>query len=300
MELIIGIILALIFIFIIWLFAIAPQIKNRPDMTELRKFDYAHRGLHNNKMGIPENSLKSFRLAAEKGFGMELDLQITKDKKIVVHHDLSLKRLCGEDVNICDLTLEEVKKYRLLDTNESIPTFKETLNAVGMRVPLIIEIKHYTDPDEISQLCYEALTGYKGLYCIESFDPRIVRWYKNNAPHIIRGQLMESLKENKEIGKVYAFFARNLCSNFLTRPNFEAYDYHTRNRPSMWLAKKAFALPEVSWTIKDWKVYRELKKDGCIVIFEGFEPNARYQPVKKKRAENTVTVATITPLQGKE
>jgi len=291
MTIILALLLCGAFILFMWLWLIAPQMKNRPDLTEFRKFDYAHRGLHNNEKGIPENSLMSFRLAAEKGFGIELDLQLTQDKKVVVHHDHSLKRLCGKDILISDLTLDELYKYRLLNTDEPVPTLEQALLAVGRRVPLIVELKHYNETNEICTLTYDILKGYQGKYCVESFDPRIVRWFRINAPHIVRGQLMEAVKKNDKIGFLEAFLARNLCSNFLTRPNFEAYDYHKRRRPSMWLAKRVFAMPEVSWTVRDWKAYRKLKKEGCIIIFEGFEP---HREPKKRPVEQTMTIPAAT------
>lgn len=288
MTIILALLLCAAFILFVWLWLIAPQMKKRPDLTEFRRYDYAHRGLHNNEKGIPENSLMAFRLAAEKGFGIELDLQLTCDKKVVVHHDHSLKRLCEKDIKISDLTYEELKTYRLLQTNEQIPTLEQTLQAVGRRVPLIVELKSYNDVNEICTLAYDILKGYQGLYCIESFDPRIVRWFRINAPHIVRGQLMEEVRKNSQIGALEAFLGRNLCSNFLTRPNFEAYDYHKRNRPSMWLAKRVFAMPEVSWTVRDWKAYKALKKDGCIIIFEGFEPHKEHQV---QHAKQTISIS---------
>ena len=103
-----------------WLWAIAPQVAGRPDFTELKKYDYAHRGLHHEENGVPENSLLAFRLAADCGFGMELDLQLTKDNRVVVHHDHSIVRTCGVDKLISDMTYEELKGYRLFGTEERL------------------------------------------------------------------------------------------------------------------------------------------------------------------------------------
>ncbi len=44
----------------------------------------------------------------------------------------------------------------------------------------------------------EELKNYEGLYCVESFDPRIVRWFRQNHPGIIRGQLMEHLQPGQK------------------------------------------------------------------------------------------------------
>lgn len=275
MNILLAVVLALAVLLLLWLFAIAPQMKNRPDLSEFLKYDYAHRGLHNLEKGIPENTLKAFRLAAECGFGMEFDLQLTGDGEVVVHHDLTLKRTCGVEKNVNDLTLQELRQYRIAKTEEKIPTFQETLDAVGRRTPLIIELKGYNDPAELCTKVWEILKDYRGLYCIESFDPRIVKWFRENQPQVIRGQLMENLKPGKQLTALEALAGRNLLSNFLTRPNFEAYDYRSRKRPAMWAVRKLFGMQEASWTVKDWDTYYALKKEQCMIIFEGFEPMAQ-------------------------
>lgn len=85
------ILLLLIILFAVWLWLIAPQLKGRPGFAPFSGFDYAHRGLHKLSDGVPENSLAGFLLAEESGYGMEFDLQLTKDKRIVVHHDPTLR-----------------------------------------------------------------------------------------------------------------------------------------------------------------------------------------------------------------
>ena len=101
-----GILIVLIVVclgFLAWLFCIAPA-SPRGDFAEMKKYDYAHRGLHEKDLSVPENSMAGFKAAVEAGYGIEFDLQLTKDKKVVVHHDRSLKRVCGADVSIGDLT----------------------------------------------------------------------------------------------------------------------------------------------------------------------------------------------------
>lgn len=278
MDIFLPVVLALGALMLLWLYAIAPQMKNRPDFSELAKYDYAHRGLHNAKKGIPENTLKAFRAAAEAGFGMEFDLQLTKDKQVVVHHDESLLRTCGVDKKVSALTLDELRQYPIANTDQVVPTLQETLDAVGRRVPLIVEIKGYQPAEEICPLVWEILKNYRGVFCVESFDPVAVKWFRDYQPQIVRGQLMENLKPGKNLTAFQAFAGRNLLSNFLTRPNFEAYDYHARKRPAMWVARKIFGMQEVSWTVKDWETYYALKRENCMIIFEGFEPIADVKP----------------------
>lgn len=256
-----------------WAWLIAPQMDKKPDFGRLAGFDYAHRGLHRLEDGVPENCITGFRLAEESGYGMEFDLQLTKDKKVVVHHDATLERSCGEEAAIADLTYGELRGYRLFGTGERIPLFSEVLGALKGRTPLIIELKSYNDPAELCELAMKELDGYKGPYCVESFDPRIVAWFRKNRPEIVRGQLMCRYKKGDEgLGAFEAFCATHMLTNFHTRPNFEAYDIHTRDIPSMGLSKGLMGMQEVSWTVRTEEEYLKAKSLGSLVIFEEIRP----------------------------
>ena len=149
----------------------------------------AHRGVHDNK-NTPENSLKAFYKALIEKYPIELDIQLTKDNEIVVFHDKNLKRMTGVDKNVSDLTLDEIKKLKLLNTNEQIPTLDEVLKLVNGKVLLDIEIKPTDKYKEICALLNEKLKNYKGDVLVKSFDYRIPRWFKKNNPNIKRGLLL--------------------------------------------------------------------------------------------------------------
>lgn len=269
---VIGVVLILAATIAAWLWAIAPA-GRKPDFTEFKKYDYAHRGLHNLENKVPENSNTAFSLAVLGGFGMEFDLQLTKDKQVVVHHDHTIKRTCGVDKLISDMTLEELRGYRLFGTVEKVPLFTEVLQTVNGKTPMIIELKGYNDPAELCTLVMEHLKDYKGLYCVESFDPRIVRWFKDNRPEIVRGQLMDKMKAGDNgLSASGAFFARKLMTNWYNRPNFEAYNFKHRNFLSMHAARRLFGIQEVSWTLRSEEDYKKARSLGNLCIFENFLP----------------------------
>ena len=120
-------------------FLIFPSNKNQEDRKILKNSFIAHRGLHNDK--FPENSLSAFENAVKNGFAIENDIHLLADGNVVVFHDDNLKRMCGDDKKINELTLEEVKQYRLKGSDEQIPTLKECLDLVDGKVPLLIEFK---------------------------------------------------------------------------------------------------------------------------------------------------------------
>lgn len=278
---IILVILALLVL--LWLYLIAPQLSHRPDFTEFRKVDYAHRGLHNIQQGVPENSLRAFSLAALCGFGMELDVQLTKDGQVVVHHDADIRRSCGANVVIADVTYEELKQYRLFGTGEHIPLFSEVLAAVDGKTPLIVELKSYNEIQTLCALTMDLLKGYKGLYCVESFDPDIVALFREYYPEVVRGQLMEHLRAGKNgLSGFAAFWGRNLLTNIKTRPHFEAYDFTARNNLSLKAARAVFDMQEVSWTLRTEQDYRIAKAAGNLCIFEHILPTVAAMDWREK------------------
>ena len=100
-------------LFALYLFLIAPRMVNKPDRAPLMGVHYAHRGLFDNKTNAPENSLAAFKKAVAAGYGMEFDVQLSKDDIPVVFHDATLKRMCGVGGNVWDYTLKELQQMML-------------------------------------------------------------------------------------------------------------------------------------------------------------------------------------------
>ena len=84
---------------IIYLLCIMPRMVGRPDHKPFKELMYAHRGLHDNESDAPENSMAAFRKAVEGGYGMELDVQLSKDGVPVIFHDFTLERMARMEVD---------------------------------------------------------------------------------------------------------------------------------------------------------------------------------------------------------
>ena len=176
-------------------FLVAPGRATRAQKAPFLYRNYAHRGLHTEDGTVPENSLPAFRAAAEAGYAVEMDVHLTADDQLVVFHDDTLERMCGVPGVIDDFTLAELRALRLGDTDCVIPTFAEALEALGGRVPLLLEVKRGHNNRRLCALTLAALRTYGGPYCVESFDPTIVAWFRRNAPDILRGQLSQPPKD---------------------------------------------------------------------------------------------------------
>lgn len=261
-----GVLLGLI---ALYLFLVAPRMVNKPDRTPLMGAHYAHRGLFDNETDAPENSLKAFRKAVAAGYGMEFDVQLSKDDVPVVFHDATLKRMCGVEGNVWDYTLEELQRMKLAKSDETIPTLEQVLEVVGGKVPLIIEYKMDRADTKVCELGNEILKEYKGTYCIESFHPLAVQWYRKHRSDIVRGQLSQNYRKRGK-KKLVFWLMTNLFSNFLTRPDFIAYHHADASDLSRNVCKILGAL-SVAYTIKNREQYQKAKKHFDLFIFDSFE-----------------------------
>ena len=270
-------IIILIILLVTYIQLIRPNLPRR-DMTALLGRDYAHRGLWNtNDPGSenrPENSLAAFRAAVEKDYGIELDVHLTKDGHLVVHHDDSLKRLTGKDIVIADSTLAEIHACKL-PNGEPVPTYDEVLETVAGRIPMIVEVKvEKANHAALSMAVYERMKTYDGPWCMESFSPNAVKWFRLNAPEIIRGQLAF---DHAGKGKTAFLFLRNLgiasmIHNTLSRPDFIAFEaksvkWHTLSIHLLRWMKPWF----VAWTVRSQADMDKLRGKWDLQIFEKFE-----------------------------
>lgn len=172
------ILLWILVLIIVYIKMIDPGKKRKHPVLNVKY--YAHRGLHGEE-GIPENSMAAFKKAKGSGYGIELDVQLTKDGVMVVHHDYDLKRTCGVNKKITDLTYRELCRYRLMGTRERIPRFVEVLREVDGKVPLLVELKMETCNRKLCKKVAKALDQYKGLYCMECFHPYALYWFKKTV-----------------------------------------------------------------------------------------------------------------------
>lgn len=260
----------LVFLLIAAIYAalILPRLINRADMTGLTE-DYAHRGLHDDVS--PENSLAAFQKAVDNRIGIELDIQLSKDNVVMVFHDDNLKRVCGIDAKLSDYTAEELRKMKLCGKDHTIPTFAEVLRLVDGKVPLLVEFKR--GKAQLCQVACDMLDDYNGSFCVESFDPTLLMRIKKYRPKYARGQLVTNMFKNNFSKNPFLNFAlTTMLFNFLSRPDFIAYDKKLKGNLSVWLCRKVFRVPMFIWTIKTKESYEMSKRNALTPIFEKFIP----------------------------
>lgn len=227
----------------------------------------AHRGLHNDT--IPENSFAAMQNAIDHDYAIEIDLHPIEDGTPVLFHDETLNRLTGEDGYIKKVeNVEQLKKLRLLNTNETIPTLKEALEFVNGQVPLLIEIKDYNMTGTFEKAIYEILKDYKGEYAVMSFNPYSVKWFKINAPEVVRG-LLSCYFKGEKLNSALKFALKRMLLKKVADPQFIAYKWNELPNKHV---NKVKHLPLLAWPVPSQQEYMKVAKHCDNIIFEYFEP----------------------------
>ena len=252
----------------------------------LRGHRYAHRGLHDATLGIPENSLAAFQRAHDLGFGAELDVHLTVEGKLAVIHDSNTRRMCGTALSVQKSTLAQLRDLTLAGTGERIPPLDEVLELFEFDAasddpepaPLIVEVK--TDSAgwaRVAELCEKtmaALDAHTVSYCVESFDPRVLVWLRRHRPEVVRGQLSRDFLRDGGLGPDAPrdLAATVMAGNVFARPDFVAYKFADRRTPAADLVVRGLGAKPVYWTIRSPEDLVTCESEGGVGIFEGFVP----------------------------
>ena len=224
---------------------------------------YAHRGLHGG--GLIENSPGAFAAAIARGLAIECDVQRSRDGQAMVFHDWELDRLTTETGPVKARDSGELARIALSGSGDTIPTLPQLLAQIAGQVPLLIEIKSKREV-RFAPLCLavrRALEGYRGSAAVMSFDPRVVRWFRLNAPHLVRGLVVTEEGHRTLSGR----YRRHL-SLWRAQPEFLAYD--VRDLPSRFAAaQRKRGLPLLTWTVRSAELAERARVHADAAIAEG-------------------------------
>ena len=267
------------------LFAVWPG--KRRDELRLPFYgrNYAHRGLFGKDQRPPENSLSAFAAAAQNGYGIELDVQFTSDHRLVVFHDDTLDRMTPAKGFVHDMDWAHFSALPLAGSEEHPPLFADMLRTVAEvnpATPLIVEIKSRREYSQtyLEELCRATLAElktYPGPYCLESFDPRVVKRIRKFAPQVLRGQLVDSYRAYRKEGAnpIHAFVISHCFGNFMARPDFIAWCPDKQNWAVRLCARLGAMM--VMWTALPEHDTEKLEKDYDGVIFQWYAPKPKYK-----------------------
>ncbi|MBT3141128.1 phosphodiesterase [Phaeobacter gallaeciensis] len=236
----------------------------------------AHRALHDVKRGRPENSRAAIRAAIAAGYGIEIDLQLTRDDQAMVFHDYDMKRLTGQAGPILGLASEQAQAVALAGGDgEGIPTLPEILELVAGQVPLLIELKDQDgamgpNVGPLERATAAALVGYSGAVAVMSFNPNSTALMAELAPNIARG-LVTSAYDPAEWPLSAA-----TCDHLREIPDYEragcsfiSHEAPDLERPRV-SELKAQGAAILCWTVCSPKAEAKARKVAANVTFEQY------------------------------
>lgn len=221
---------------------------------------YAHRGLWGG--GVPENSLAAFRAAAAAGVGCELDVRPTRDGELVVFHDATLERMCGDARRLDALTLDELSELQLPD-GSAIPTLAQCLAAMAGE-PVLIELKVDAPGGDLGDAVADAIARLDAPCAVMSFDEATVARLRELVSDRPVGLLVDTQKMLRAEG----------VQRKMVRAKRIGCDYAGPHLTSLGTAKEAgTGLPLVTWTLRRESDLDVARHFGAAPIFEGFNPS---------------------------
>lgn len=221
---------------------------------------FAHRGLHGG--GIVENSRAAFEAAIAGGWGIELDVQASRDGRAFVFHDYELDRLTPARGRLAEASGAELEGIRLRGTDEAIPPLEEVLALIDGQAGLLIEVKSPgRRVDALSRAVAEAIRDYGGPVAVMSFNPEIGRWFARHSPSTLRGLVVT------ENGRRWRGTIARHAALWRSRPHFLAYDI--RDLPSRFAARqRARGLKLLTWTCRSDDDRATAARHADQIIFE--------------------------------
>jgi glycerophosphoryl diester phosphodiesterase len=214
----------------------------------------AHRGFI---QGGVENTLPALQAAAKAGADrVEFDVMETKDGKFVVMHDTNLGRLAGKNLNVKDLTQDELTKItvRAGGMEAKIPSLEEWIQlSIHLNLPQLLEIKLHggESPDLVPRLL--AVLDRAGVtehYTYHTLSREVVEELKQLRPELVVGFIVPI-----NFGGV-----PNVKADFIV---IEQQSYSSRFVRQAWAA----GYNVIVWTVDDeqqMRNYMDAAVDGII------------------------------------
>lgn len=241
----------------------------------------AHRGLHDAKCGVVENSRGAARAAIGKGYAIECDVQLSADGEAVVFHDDLLDRLTFAEGRLDAKPAHALTRLPLRGSTETIPTFAQLLETVAGRVPLVVELKSRFDGDPALARRVAALAaGYAGPLVIESFDPDPVALLRREGEalgvsRIPRGLVAQAAYDAAEWPELSDAQRRKLaCWLHFQRalPEFVSFKAEDLPHAVPTLLRDALSMPVTAWTVRGAEQAAAVAPWVDQIVFEGFSP----------------------------
>jgi len=237
----------------------------------------AHRGLHDVAKGRIENAMASFHAAIAAGYGIELDIQLSADGEAMSFHDETLDRLTGEVGPVRNRTAAELGQIKLNGSQDTIPTFREVLEAVAGQVPLLVEIKDQDgafgkNVGPLEEAVARDLRDYRGDCAVMSFNPHSVAMMQELLPEVPRGITTDAYEPAPEgISAQEVADLREIAAYERVGASFISHDRENLASPRV-AELQASGARILCWTVRSPDQEAAARRVAENITFEGYLP----------------------------
>ncbi len=242
-----------------------------PDV--FRRTPLAHRALHDPDRGIIENSLAAVRAAIGKGYGVELDLQLSSDGQAMVFHDDTLDRLTWSHGAVHRFPASLLETFVLKGGRDRPMPLPKMLKEIRGRVPVLLELKDQGDRDTgmLERATAAALGRYKGPVAVMSFNPRMVGRLAKMAPDIPRG-LTTGTFDGEALPEQIKAHLQAIADFDAVGASFISHEAADLGSPHV-ARIKAQGHPVLTWTIRSRDEEARARTIADNITFEGYLPD---------------------------
>lgn len=236
----------------------------------------AHRGLHDAATGVIENTAIAAKAAIAGNYGIEVDVQLSRDGEAMVYHDDVLGRLTDGAGRLDALNVAELKRVAFRGSDQRMMTLGDLCDLIAGRVTLLIELKSRFDGDARLPVRVAAvLADYRGPAAPMSFDPRQLAVLRQKSPHLVLGITAAKYHPHPywDLMPAWMRYGMGYLLTALTpRPQFVAYAVANLPAAAPFVARRVFGLPLLTWAVRTEAERRTAMRWADQMIFEGFRP----------------------------
>lgn len=235
-----------------------------------------HRAYHDLDAGRPENSREAIKASVDAGYGIEVDIQRSKDGVAMVFHDYDLGRLTGRKGFVATETAADLRGMTLIGGATGVPTLAEVLSIVDGKVPLLIEVKDQDmglgpNVGPLEQAIADDLTGYTGDVAVMSFNPHSVAHMAHLLPDVPRGLTTDTFTQADWPPVPEARLAELRPIPDLERVGASFISHRLSDLPNPRVAEiSRSGLPILCWTVKSEQDEKEARQFADNITFEGY------------------------------
>lgn len=239
----------------------------------------AHRGLHDASAARPENSRTAARAAMARGYGIEIDVQLSRDSVAMVFHDDRLARMTEARGPLAEHSAAALGRLALRKGDgEGIPRLGDLLADIGSETPVLIELKdqsggHHLSDGRLEAAVAEAVRGHSGPVAVMSFVPDMVAELARIAPDVPRGLTTGrfGLPDAPRLSARRRTHLRAIADFAGAGAAFVSHDWRDLGRSAV-AVLKARAVPILCWTIRSPNEESVARQVADGITFERYLP----------------------------